>query len=131
MPMGQATGYEHLTESRFEWSKKARCAGQPEIFVQKRGRPSKNPPWRNFCGACPVIENCLAFAIVHNEFGVWGGTTHQQRKILNPLVKVEMTQQAIAAGWFEPSVLRENIQQESEVRMGPVLDLEFDFQFDF
>jgi len=34
------------------------------------------------CGACRVRDECLAFAIKHNERGVWGGTTERERKAL-------------------------------------------------
>lgn len=35
------------------------------------------------CRECPVQAQCLAFAIVTNqEFGVWGGTTEQERRKL-------------------------------------------------
>jgi len=35
------------------------------------------------CGLCPVIESCLTFALVSNqEFGVWGGTSEDERRQL-------------------------------------------------
>jgi WhiB family redox-sensing transcriptional regulator len=35
------------------------------------------------CGACPVKEPCLAFAIRTNqEYGVWGGTSEEERRSL-------------------------------------------------
>lgn len=33
------------------------------------------------CAVCPVREDCLSHALATNErFGVWGGTTEQQRR---------------------------------------------------
>ena len=35
------------------------------------------------CGDCTVREECLAFAITTNqEFGVWGGTSEEERRVL-------------------------------------------------
>lgn len=31
------------------------------------------------CEACPLRRPCLAAGIVHNEYGVWGGTIRVQR----------------------------------------------------
>ena len=125
------TGYEDLTQTRKQWSENARCA-KPEvykIFDQHQGRPQKRAPWWDYCNRCVVKLNCLAFAIVHNEEGIWGGTTESQRKRLSPLVKSQMLAQAQAAGWFEPAaysldlVLSESSQQ-------PPDDYEFDYPED-
>ena len=36
---------------------------------------------RAVCGACPVRDACLTFALENDErFGMWGGTTPTQRK---------------------------------------------------
>lgn len=35
------------------------------------------------CATCPVIDECLNFAIVHNErLGIWGGTHEKERRPL-------------------------------------------------
>ena len=35
------------------------------------------------CESCPVIEECLRYALVTNqESGVWGGTTEEERRRL-------------------------------------------------
>lgn len=35
------------------------------------------------CGACPVVKQCLDFAITTNqEYGVWGGTSEEERRAL-------------------------------------------------
>lgn len=35
------------------------------------------------CGDCPVVENCLAYALATNEaHGIWGGMTPAQRSML-------------------------------------------------
>lgn len=36
---------------------------------------------KSFCHACPVMLECLNYALVrHERFGVWGGMTGEERK---------------------------------------------------
>lgn len=36
---------------------------------------------KRICQKCPVIEECLEFAIANNEqHGIWGGTSYVERK---------------------------------------------------
>ncbi|HEX4978630.1 MAG TPA: WhiB family transcriptional regulator [Acidimicrobiales bacterium] len=38
---------------------------------------------KSICAQCPVSSQCLEFAITTNqEFGVWGGTTEDERRVL-------------------------------------------------
>lgn len=38
---------------------------------------------KSICSGCPVRMDCLDFAITTNqEFGVWGGTTEDERRVL-------------------------------------------------
>lgn len=36
---------------------------------------------RRFCASCPVIKDCLIYALQNDErFGIWGGFTAEERK---------------------------------------------------
>lgn len=37
---------------------------------------------RDICRRCPEIRDCLAWAITHDEAGLWAGTTDEQRSAL-------------------------------------------------
>jgi WhiB family redox-sensing transcriptional regulator len=38
---------------------------------------------KEICSGCPVRTECLDFAITSNqEFGVWGGTSEDERRVL-------------------------------------------------
>jgi len=37
-------------------------------------------PVRAICAACPIWADCLAYATVHEFFGIWGGMTSLERK---------------------------------------------------
>lgn len=62
------------------WMDSANCVGtDPEAwFPGKGGRISSLQ--RRVCGACPVISECLSYALQHGDKGIWGGTTESQRK---------------------------------------------------
>lgn len=62
-----------------EWMVDANCVGtDPEAwFPGKGGRAS--PTIRKVCGACPVNEDCLSYALEFNLRGIWGGLTESQR----------------------------------------------------
>ncbi len=34
------------------------------------------------CGKCSVRTECLEYALANQEFGVWGGTTERQRRMM-------------------------------------------------
>jgi WhiB family redox-sensing transcriptional regulator len=35
---------------------------------------------KKVCGSCPVIRQCLRYAVLNECTGVWGGTTDSERK---------------------------------------------------
>jgi WhiB family redox-sensing transcriptional regulator len=37
---------------------------------------------KEICSSCPLVTSCLAYALKHDELGVWGGTTESQRKYM-------------------------------------------------
>jgi WhiB family transcriptional regulator, redox-sensing transcriptional regulator len=68
-------------EARIVWVSKARCRSinPDELFV--RGAAQRKAAV--ICRDCPVIAECLADALDNQmEFGVWGGMTVRQRRVL-------------------------------------------------
>ncbi len=69
------------------WAEQALCATLPNQVKAYwySTTPSGTDTTRSrhaiaYCQACPVIEQCLTFALDTNEqFGIWGGTTPNQR----------------------------------------------------
>lgn len=43
---------------------------------------------KRMCDSCPVIEACFTYALKWEEFGVWGGTTANQRKEFRRMAKI-------------------------------------------
>lgn len=58
------------------WQSQAACSGLP-FFIERGGVEAK----KAICHTCPVINECLAFAIVNNDFEstVYGGFTGDER----------------------------------------------------
>lgn len=61
------------------WQDKAACAGN-DSFIERGGTAAK----KQICATCPVVNECLAFAIHNEDFEatVYGGFTGEERKQL-------------------------------------------------
>jgi WhiB family redox-sensing transcriptional regulator len=64
------------------WQERAACYGlDPEVFFPTTEEEAGLA--LSYCGVCRVRELCLAWAVQNGErYGVWGGTTEQQRRRL-------------------------------------------------
>lgn len=82
---------EQAVRYQVEWKLRGDC-GQLEttkamyIFFGPAGPEHKDLKMRreqlakNICRGCKVLSNCLAYAIKHDEKGIWGGTTENERR---------------------------------------------------
>lgn len=53
---------------------------------------------KSICALCPVQSECLEFAITTNqEFGVWGGTSEDERRVLRRQWRARVREQRRAA----------------------------------
>lgn len=53
-------------------------AGDPDMFFD-----DENPEAAlAHCAACPTRALCLAYALEHEQYGIWGGTTPEEREEL-------------------------------------------------
>ena len=71
----------HPTPPDF-WQDRAACFGvEPDVFFPISEEEAG--PALAFCGVCRIREECLSWALKNGErYGVWGGTTEQQRRRL-------------------------------------------------
>ncbi len=62
------------------WQEQAACFGiDPDVFFPISEEEAG--PALAFCASCSLKELCLAWALKNGErYGVWGGTTEQQRR---------------------------------------------------
>lgn len=62
-----------------EWMGQAVCATvDPEEWFPEKGVSAHQA--KKICVTCPVIDECLQFALDNDETGIWGGTSHRQRR---------------------------------------------------
>jgi len=64
------------------WQERAACYGlDPEVFFPTTEEEAGLA--LSYCSVCTVREVCLAWSLQNGErYGVWGGTTEQQRRRL-------------------------------------------------
>lgn len=67
-------------QNGLDWQEAAKCKGRnSEIFYPQRGVPTASA--KSLCKDCRVKQECLEYAIVHDErFGIWGGLSERERK---------------------------------------------------
>lgn len=67
-----------------DWEVQALCAQtDPELFFPDIG--DDNRPAKRICRKCPVKNECLDYALQHQEpFGIWGGTSARERHRMAP-----------------------------------------------
>jgi len=65
------------------WQDQARCRQyDPELFFDPRGRAERKA--KAVCVRCPVRMDCLLLALESRaEFGVWGGMSTKERRVLH------------------------------------------------
>lgn len=70
------------TEEERDWQERAVCAEtDPEAFFPEKG--GSTGPAKRICLGCEVKDQCLEYAIAHQErFGIWGGLSERERRKL-------------------------------------------------
>jgi WhiB family transcriptional regulator, redox-sensing transcriptional regulator len=62
------------------WMLEAKCLdADPEAFFPEKGGSTREA--KQICAVCPVREECLEYALQHEErFGIWGGLSERERR---------------------------------------------------
>jgi WhiB family transcriptional regulator, redox-sensing transcriptional regulator len=65
-----------------DWTVDALCAQvDPDAWFPEKG--GTTVPAKLICAHCPVLVECLAYALRHHERdGVWGGTSPRERRAM-------------------------------------------------
>lgn len=77
---GSSWSSKIIIRDYWEWSYLGLCRN-PKIS-KLFGLTKKINQAKAWCGACPVQEDCLIWAVIYQESGVWGGTTDSEREKL-------------------------------------------------
>jgi len=81
-----------------EWKHEAKCVNLsvPEIiatFDVGRGKSANRA--RRFCSSCPVRKDCLNYALVNGDRGIWAGTTEAERDAMG-MIREMLIQDAVS-----------------------------------
>lgn len=72
-------GYDELLNAIDDEGGVVPCQQWPDLFFPDMGGTSE--PAKKLCQGCPVMLQCLAYAIKADEpYGVWGGASVLERK---------------------------------------------------
>lgn len=98
-----------------DWMSKGLCKDlSPEeaddLFFIGPGKSAKRALL--FCQQCPVKRECSNFAITYSEYGIWAGSTEEDRKSLDTFIKDTLRAQAEAEGKLESRNLNDFIPQQ-------------------
>ena len=65
------------------WMQRGACVGatDPDLWYPERGQSPKRA--KRICASCQVREDCLAWALEHEGFGIWGGLSPNERRRLS------------------------------------------------
>ena len=66
-----------------DWRVQSKCREltveqHEKLFFPKAGRSIEKA--RRYCKTCPVIDECLEFAINNDCWGIWAGTNQKERR---------------------------------------------------
>ena len=86
------------TEVKWE---EANCKGAPTNLFYMVEENRRHADWidvgilRTICGGCPIYKKCLAYALEHETYGVWGGMTSNERNAFNGRAPFERSKEII------------------------------------
>ena len=60
----------------------------PDLFFPDgKNKREQEHKAKQVCASCPIVTDCLQFAIDNDQIGIWGGTTDEDRKYINLVVR--------------------------------------------
>ena len=69
-----------------EWIQLANCKDTNTrtffIYREDKNQRLRREAAYSVCRECDVKKECLDYAIVNNEVGIWGGTSDKERRLL-------------------------------------------------
>lgn len=51
----------------------------------------QNRAAKKVCNGCPFLDECRTYALAHEAYGVWGGTTGYERQGLRKVLRLTVT----------------------------------------
>lgn len=84
--MTDVSNFPNVLAENWDWQIKGACRGSdPDTFylpdnIRGQNKRSREAAAKSICQGCPVIKDCLQWAVsVQEPYGVWGGMTPEER----------------------------------------------------
>ena len=88
-----------LRNNNPSWMARGACseADDPNIFFPEKGYSAEaREKAMKYCGRCAVRNECLGYALTHDESGIWGGKTKKERTtLINRQRRYDQSQEAV------------------------------------
>lgn len=85
-----------MIEAKSSWEQRAACRGiNTDVFFSEVKNSKRS------CKDCPVADLCRTYAIAHEEYGIWGGTSKFERDNLAKYYKDIIREMYYQAGLLE------------------------------
>lgn len=81
---------ETIAQPPWRWKEQGNCYGEdPEIFqISKPSKQELGFIYDVYCSTCPVLTECLNWAIAADEKGIWAGTSFEQRRVIRKGLRI-------------------------------------------
>jgi hypothetical protein len=86
------TGGDCIGKDVKMWFPHAERSKGRDFSVQYRKANEQTNLAKAICSDCKQIDPCVNYALYHEIFGIWGGTTERERKLLRKRHNILMVQ---------------------------------------
>lgn len=78
-----------MLPERPTWHSRGACKGKGQLFFNDKKRTSVNKA-KALCATCPVQVQCLEYAMRNEDYGVWGGMTLNERRVIRRKSRLDL-----------------------------------------
>jgi len=67
-----------------------------ELFFPEIGANDQAFNAKKICGRCPHIAECLEWALYYERFGIWGGSSERDRRVIRAKLNIKVQEDNVA-----------------------------------
>lgn len=67
-----------------------------ELFFPEIGANDQASNAKKICGRCPHIAECLEWALHYERFGIWGGSSERDRRVIRAKLNIKVQEDNVA-----------------------------------
>lgn len=72
-----------IYQESLDWSVQGNCADANPTIMCPTSMAKQRAVAERYCTNCPAMLQCLYHGLVGEEYGVWGGTTEDDRRLIH------------------------------------------------